>query len=204
MAHLYVPQNQAQGVCRRFVPDIQVCGTHGREDLVNATITSNAEEEEELLMSHTTEIILPWTAPNAQPKLLWLQKLCRTLQLAFHVLNVWGCQTYARIYMCIECRRGGGGVCVCVWGDGCGCIWLCAWYVSDVCVLVWVCMYVVWWVCVCVRVCLCVWVGMIGMCWTCASTFNNSCMRLLVCMFTYAPIHAYPRELYVLICVTMI
>ena len=53
-------------------------------------------------------------------------------------------------------------------------------------------------------VCLCVWVGMIGMCWICASTFNNSCMRLLVCMFTYAPIHVYPRELYVLICVTMI
>ena len=24
--------------------DIQVCGTHGREDLVNATITSNTEE----------------------------------------------------------------------------------------------------------------------------------------------------------------
>ena len=58
--------------------------------------------------------------------------------------------------------------------------------------------------CVCVCLCVCVWVGMIGMCWTCASTFNNSCMRLLVCMFTYAPIHAYPRELYVLICVTMI
>ena len=29
------------------VPDIQVCGTRGREDLVNATITSNAGEEEE-------------------------------------------------------------------------------------------------------------------------------------------------------------
>ena len=27
------------GVCRGFVPDIQVCGTLGREDLVNATIT---------------------------------------------------------------------------------------------------------------------------------------------------------------------
>ena len=27
------------------VPDIQVCGTHGREDFVNATITSNSEEE---------------------------------------------------------------------------------------------------------------------------------------------------------------
>ena len=46
MAHLCVPQNQALGVCRRFVPDIQVCGTHSREDLVNASITSNAEEEE--------------------------------------------------------------------------------------------------------------------------------------------------------------
>ena len=46
MAHLCVPQNQALGVCRGFVPDIQVCGTHGREDLVNATITSNAEEED--------------------------------------------------------------------------------------------------------------------------------------------------------------
>ena len=29
---------------RRFVPDIQVCGTHGREDLVDANITSNAED----------------------------------------------------------------------------------------------------------------------------------------------------------------
>ena len=47
MVHLCVPKNQALGVCRGFVPDIQVCGTHGREDLVDATITSNAEEEEE-------------------------------------------------------------------------------------------------------------------------------------------------------------
>ena len=46
MAHLCVPQNPALGVCRGFVPDIQICGTHGREDLVNAAITSNAEEEE--------------------------------------------------------------------------------------------------------------------------------------------------------------
>ena len=46
MALLCVPQNQALGVCRGFVPDIQVCSTHGREDLVNATITSNAEKEE--------------------------------------------------------------------------------------------------------------------------------------------------------------
>ena len=47
MAHLCVPQNQALRVFRGFVPlpDIQVCGTHGTEDLVNATITSNAEEE---------------------------------------------------------------------------------------------------------------------------------------------------------------
>ena len=44
--HLCVPQNQPLAVCRGFVPDIQVCVTHGREDLVNATITSNAEEEE--------------------------------------------------------------------------------------------------------------------------------------------------------------
>ena len=45
MAHLCVLQKQALGVCRGFVPDIQVCGTHGREDLVNATITSNVEED---------------------------------------------------------------------------------------------------------------------------------------------------------------
>ena len=45
--HLRDPQNQPLGVCNGFVPDIQACGTHGREDLVNATITSNAEEEEE-------------------------------------------------------------------------------------------------------------------------------------------------------------
>ena len=47
MTHLCAPQNQAVGVCRGFVPDIQIFGTHGRKDLVNATITSNAEEEEE-------------------------------------------------------------------------------------------------------------------------------------------------------------
>ena len=47
MVHLCVPKNEALGVCRGFVPDIQVCGTHGRQDLVNVTITSNAEEEEE-------------------------------------------------------------------------------------------------------------------------------------------------------------
>ena len=53
MAHLCVPQNQALGVCRGFVPDIQVCGTHGREDLVNATIASNAKEAEEKLIAQT-------------------------------------------------------------------------------------------------------------------------------------------------------
>ena len=47
MAHLCVPQNQALGVCRGLVPDIQICGTHGRKDLVNATIIPNAEEEDE-------------------------------------------------------------------------------------------------------------------------------------------------------------
>ena len=45
MAHLCVSPNQALGVCRGFVPDIQICGTHERKDLVNATIISNAEEE---------------------------------------------------------------------------------------------------------------------------------------------------------------
>ena len=44
---LVCPSNQAVRVCRRFVPDIQLCGTHGREDLVNATITGNSEVEEE-------------------------------------------------------------------------------------------------------------------------------------------------------------
>ena len=49
MAHLCVPQKQALGVCIGFDPDIQICGTHGRKDLVNATIISNAEKEEELV-----------------------------------------------------------------------------------------------------------------------------------------------------------
>ena len=47
MAHLCVPQNQALGVCRGFAPDIQICGTHGRKNLVSAAIISNAEEEED-------------------------------------------------------------------------------------------------------------------------------------------------------------
>ena len=52
MAHLCVPQNQALGVCRGSVPDIQECGNYGREDLDNATITSNAEEEEEAILTY--------------------------------------------------------------------------------------------------------------------------------------------------------
>ena len=52
MAHLCVPQNHALGVCRGFVPDIQVRGTHGRKDLVNAAITSNAEEEVNRMIGH--------------------------------------------------------------------------------------------------------------------------------------------------------
>ena len=47
MAHLCVPQNQALGVCRGFVPDIQICGTHRRKNLVDATIIPNAKEKEE-------------------------------------------------------------------------------------------------------------------------------------------------------------
>ena len=47
MAHLCVPQNQALGVCRGFVPDMKVFSSHRRESLVNATITSNAEEEDD-------------------------------------------------------------------------------------------------------------------------------------------------------------
>ena len=49
MAHLCIPQKHALGDCRGFVPDIQVCGSHGREDLVKETITLNAEEEEGVL-----------------------------------------------------------------------------------------------------------------------------------------------------------
>ena len=51
MAHLCDPQNQALGVCRGFVPGIQVRGTHGREGLVNATTTSNAEEVSKIFLN---------------------------------------------------------------------------------------------------------------------------------------------------------
>ena len=59
MAHSCVPQNQALAVCRGFVPGIQVCGTHRREDLLNAAITSNAKEEE--LVNH-------YIAPSSSSK----------------------------------------------------------------------------------------------------------------------------------------
>ena len=58
MAHLRSPQNQALGVCSKFVPDTQVCGTHGREGAVNATITSNAEEEEYEDKSNSIQVYL--------------------------------------------------------------------------------------------------------------------------------------------------
>ena len=67
MAHLCVPQNQALVACRGFVPDVQICGTHGREDLVNATIISKAEEEEEPLSS-TLSSHLPPTGAQAAYK----------------------------------------------------------------------------------------------------------------------------------------
>ena len=38
------PSKPSSGGRRRFVPDIQVCGTRDREDLVNAVITLNAED----------------------------------------------------------------------------------------------------------------------------------------------------------------
>ena len=43
MAHLRVPQNQALGVCREFVPDIQVCGTGGRDCLLVGCLTSQQQ-----------------------------------------------------------------------------------------------------------------------------------------------------------------
>ena len=66
MAHLCVPQNQALGVCRGFAPDVQIRSTHGREDLVNATLTSNAEEEE---VAHNLVIRILWSiVSNAADK----------------------------------------------------------------------------------------------------------------------------------------
>ena len=65
MAHLCVPQNQALGVCRGFVPDIQICGTHGRKNIVNATIISNAEEEEEEATAVSVGLVVKASASRA-------------------------------------------------------------------------------------------------------------------------------------------
>ena len=64
MYHTCVPQNQAIGVYRGFV---QVYSTDGSEDLVNVTITSNAEEEDK--PSHDCEENLhPANTPQQQPQ----------------------------------------------------------------------------------------------------------------------------------------
>ena len=42
---LVCPSKPSLGVCRGFVPDIQVCSTHKREDLVNAASTSNQKKK---------------------------------------------------------------------------------------------------------------------------------------------------------------
>ena len=72
MAHLCVPQNQALGVCRGFAPDIQICGTHRRKNLVNATIISNAEEEDTLNVTFPvsrTQSSAPKGSPQVLPRL---------------------------------------------------------------------------------------------------------------------------------------
>ena len=47
MAHLCVPQNQAEDlflqICRGFVPDIQECGIHGRDCLLVGCLTSQQQ-----------------------------------------------------------------------------------------------------------------------------------------------------------------
>ena len=48
--------HQSLEVCRGFVPDIQVCGTHGRDDLVNATITLDTEEEEWIFLTKVCDL----------------------------------------------------------------------------------------------------------------------------------------------------
>ena len=80
MAHLCVPQNQALGVCRGFVPDIQICGTHRRKDLVNATIISNAEEEE--LYSPQSSRMNPFREADNDCKPYWNKNLGEDFQRA--------------------------------------------------------------------------------------------------------------------------
>ena len=61
MAHLCVLQNQALGVCRSAEALFLTCGTHRREDLVDTTISSNSEEDEEKdLHALPHQIIFYW------------------------------------------------------------------------------------------------------------------------------------------------
>ena len=83
MAHLCVPQNRALGVCRGFVPDIQVCGTDGREDLINATITSNAEEEEDFNIYSLKLLPLTLYQYNIHQKRITINVHKNSLQLQF-------------------------------------------------------------------------------------------------------------------------
>ena len=94
MAYLCVPQNQVLGFCRRFVPDIQVCATHGREDLVNATITLNAEKEEE---QSCVPIWVVWVTLSPtyftyitvkMPRILFCKRLV-TASYTFHIHYTW-------------------------------------------------------------------------------------------------------------------
>ena len=87
MAHLCVPQNQALGVCRGFAPDIQICGTHGRKNLVNATIISNAEVEEELYMEALCELFADDTSLHNHHKNL--DTLMNSLQHSVDNLISW-------------------------------------------------------------------------------------------------------------------
>ena len=70
VAHSCVPQKQALGVCRGFVPDIQVCCTHGKEDLATATITSNAEEESSLSQTSVGTLSLSCKTVSQSMRLL--------------------------------------------------------------------------------------------------------------------------------------
>ena len=90
MAHLCVPQNQALGVCRGFVPDIQICGTHGRKNLVNATIISNAEEEEihqDSSLWPQDETSTSW--PQDETCTTWLQNLTSATWLKDEPSTTW-------------------------------------------------------------------------------------------------------------------
>ena len=59
MAHLCVLKTKLWGSAEDL--NIQICGTHGRKDLVNVTIISNVEEEEEELS------ILPYPSLSLPP-----------------------------------------------------------------------------------------------------------------------------------------